>query len=204
MKNKWLGLLAASSMFAFPTYADDAFEVETSANVGFMSQYVWRGWEINKDPSGYGGFDLGYGNFYAGIWGGTDGNLGTEIDLYIGYAGEFSEQVSYDIGVIQYRYPGSDVNVEEWHITLDFDVLSATYNKGEDDNDYIELNTTFDLAEDFTLDLHYGREDTGTWTWNDYGVTLNYQVNDNYRVYLSATSKEDHDDFIFFGIHADF
>ena len=204
MNSKWLGLLVAAGMFASPSYADDAFELETSANLGFMSKYVWRGWEVNEDPSGYAGFDLGYGNFYAGIWGGTDGTLGTEIDLYAGYAAEFEDYFSYDIGVIQYRYPGADTHVEEWHITLDFDVVSATYHKGEDDYDYIELNTTFDLAEDFTLDLHYGREERGVWTWNDYGVTLNYQVNDNYRVYLSATSKEDREDFLFFGIHADF
>ena len=208
MKKTWLGCYVVLGLFVSiyspSSNADDAFDMEVTSSLGFMSKYTWRGWEINKDPSGYGAIHIGYGGFYTGIWGGTDGTLGSEIDLYVGYGGQFNDDISYDFGYIQYRYPESDVDVQEWHLTVDFSYFNASYHRGEDNYNYVELNKSFELTDKFSFDLHAGREDTGSWTWNDYQATLNYQINDNYRAYLGATSKEDHEEYVFVGLHADF
>lgn len=204
MNKKLHGILLGSVMLANPVYADDAFDLEVSANIGMVTEYIWRGWNINDELSAQGGFDLNYGNFYAGTWGGTDGNYGTEIDLYVGYAGQFNDKFSYDVGVIQYRYPKVDKNVEEWHVTVGYDFLSLSYHGGEDDYDYIEMNASFDLTDEFSLELHYGHEDNGNWTWNDYGVTLHYQINDSYRMFVAASDKENNDSHVYAGIIGEF
>lgn len=188
---------------AMPAVAQDS-EIEYSANVGLVSKYLWRGWVINSDLSASGGFDVNYKGFYAGIWGGSDENLGTEYDLYLGYAGEFGDNWNYDVGFIQYRYPNNNVEVNEAHMTLGYRFLSATYHRGEDDYDYIELNANFELTDKLGLELHVGHEDNTWRTWKDYKVSLNYQLNDNYSVYLGATDKEDNDSNFFVGLQAFF
>lgn len=204
MEQKWLNAVIVLGLLSATSFAAHSADTQVSANLGFNSKYMWRGWEINKDPSGYASVNLGVDKFYTGIWGGTDGTLGTEIDLYFGYADQLNDHIAYDVGFIQYRYDSADIEVEEWHLTLDFNFVSTTYHRGEDGYNYIELNKTFELQDKLTLDLHIGREDRNDGNLTDYGATLNYQINDNYRIYLAATDKQDHDNFVFVGIHADF
>lgn len=91
-----------------------------SANIGFMSDYVWRGWTQNDgDPSLSAGLDYeADSGFYVGTWAANVDNDGDnyELDLYGGYAGE-AGKFTYDVGVISYMYPGAtDLDFTELYV----------------------------------------------------------------------------------------
>ena len=85
-------------------------------NAGYNSTYVWRGIDQNSGSgSPYIGADLTTPiGLYIGTWtaASTGGATGTtavnqEIDIYAGIAKTFGA-VTADVGVIEYRYPGSN------------------------------------------------------------------------------------------------
>jgi uncharacterized protein (TIGR02001 family) len=182
----------------------DGHEAEITANVGVYSKYMWRGWNLNDDISVQGGIDLAYGQFYAGIWGGTDETLGTEIDYYAGVSHRFHEYLSLEVGFIQYRFDHHSIEQDEVHVTADFSLFSLSYHDGEADYDYIEANTSFELTATLSLDLHYGVEDNDVRDWYDYSARLNYTINDKYSLFLAASDKEDNDDEIYAGLIGNF
>ncbi|MBU4568407.1 MAG: TorF family putative porin, partial [Alphaproteobacteria bacterium] len=104
-------LLAAALIAAAGTASAEG---EFSGNVAISSDYVWRGVsQSNGDMAISGGFDYANGMFYAGTWASnidfedaSDANV--EIDFYGGIASEFSNGVTWDLGVIYYVYPDSE------------------------------------------------------------------------------------------------
>ena len=57
-----------------------------------------------------GGFDYSHeSGFYAGTWGSNVafGGAGLELDTYAGFTGVFEGVIDYDIGYIDYAYPGT-------------------------------------------------------------------------------------------------
>ena len=96
-------VLATGTMF---TTVAQAASIE--ANVGFTTDYIWRGMTQNDgDTSFSGGIDISTDSgFYAGTWVGdiTWDGASYELDVYGGYAGE-AGAVAYDVGYIQYMYP---------------------------------------------------------------------------------------------------
>jgi uncharacterized protein (TIGR02001 family) len=204
MKKILQGVVVSCGLMAAPAFADDAIEYEVSANIGMVSKYVWRGWNLNDSPSAQGGFDLSANGFTVGTWGGTDENLGTEIDYFVGYGTEINEYVAIDVGWIQYKFEHLVEDVEEFHVTLDFNFFSTTYHRGEDGYNYVEFNSTFELNEKFSIDFHYGFEDNDVNEWNDYQLKLNYTINDNYSLFIAGSEKEKHDSHIYAGLMAVF
>jgi len=118
------GLIAAS---ATPLAAAESSIPGTfSANVGFVSEYFFRGLSQTDDaPAIQGGFDYEVEvaeptSFYAGVWGsnvdfneasGVDGAT-MEMDLYGGLKGMIGDTgLSWDLGLIYYMYPGADSNL---------------------------------------------------------------------------------------------
>ena len=89
---------------------------EISANVTLASDYVFRGVsQTDNQLAIQGGFDWGHDSgFYVGTWasnvdsqffgGATDPQI--ELDLYAGFANEFSNGLGYDLGYLRYQYPG--------------------------------------------------------------------------------------------------
>lgn len=186
-----------------PFYAQAEETLDVSANVSIVSKYMWRGWNLNDRTSAQGGIDFAYKGFNAGTWGATDAALGTEIDVYLGYGFELSDQVSFDVGVVQYNYEGPDL--VEWHVTGDFNLFSASVHFGEDDYRYYELNAGYAINDLVSIDFHIGSEDMQSSSQlTDFQVTLNYAFNDNYTVFLAATDKEDGDSEVYFGVNASF
>lgn len=104
---------------------------EVTANIGWNSEYIFRGMP-QSDSSPFGGLDFEHRGLYAGTWAADVGN-GLEIDLYGGYGGEF-EEFSYAIGFTAYTY------------TDDFD------------DEYLELNLSGGFKF-FTLDIAIGEYD---------------------------------------------
>jgi uncharacterized protein (TIGR02001 family) len=112
MLKKKLLVVALASAFAAPAMAD------VTANVGFVTDYVYRGLtQTAHKPALQGGVDYSHASgFYAGLWGSNvswikdQGALSTgdktlELDTYLGFKGAAAE-VSYDLGAIRYNYLG--------------------------------------------------------------------------------------------------
>lgn len=107
-----------------------------SANVGYYSQYIWRGEQQNDGQSAVqGGLDYGvtlldtYIDAYVGFWGsnvsgGTNTLSGNELDYYGGFAGAvplLEDYFSYDVGFLYYDYPGmTDENTANGARNVDF------------------------------------------------------------------------------------
>ncbi|MCB1511007.1 MAG: TorF family putative porin, partial [Hyphomicrobiaceae bacterium] len=83
-----------------------------SFNFGATSDYVFRGFSQSRgDPAYQGGVDIGYGIFYAGVWGSGIDFRGTpeashEVDFYAGIKPTWGP-VTFDLGVIYYSYPNA-------------------------------------------------------------------------------------------------
>lgn len=139
-----------------------------SANIGAVSNYLWRGVTQTQDGAAVqGGLDLTHSSgFYIGTWASNvdfddeagsqevviltdlttasgfaedaDGNLvGTtsgpsdpnapnyELDLYLGFGGNITEELSYDLKGIFYAYPdGRDSNLGEIGCSMTFKWLT--------------------------------------------------------------------------------
>lgn len=152
-------IYTSASSFEFP----EKFPYgEVSANVGFYSQYVWRGEQQNAGQSAIqGGLDYGvtlldtYVDFYVGIWGsnvsgGTNSLSGNELDYYGGLTGAvpfIEDYLSWDAGILYYDYPGM---TDETSPTPDF----VEY--------YGSLSTSVPLGiTDLGLSYYYGYSPTG-------------------------------------------
>ncbi|TAL52534.1 MAG: hypothetical protein EPN80_18830 [Pandoraea sp.] len=98
--------------------AGPASALTITANVGLASDYRFRGIsQTDKNPAVQGGFDLTHtSGLYAGVWASniswiSDGNSAVsapiEMDFYGGYRGEIVKGLTFDVGGLQYYYPGS-------------------------------------------------------------------------------------------------
>lgn len=86
---------------------------DITGNLTLVSDYAFRGisqtWER---PAIQGGFDYTHASgFYLGTWasnvsGNTYPNANMEWDFYGGYNGKINDDLSYNVGLLQYYYPG--------------------------------------------------------------------------------------------------
>lgn len=103
---------------------------DLSANLGYNSEYVYRGIP-QKSSSAFGGLELQHGGLYLGAWAAEVGD-GIEIDYYGGYgfdAGDFS----FSIGGTWYTYTGDfddeylELNLGAGWKWLSFDAAIGEY-----------------------------------------------------------------------------
>lgn len=177
-----------------------------SYNVGATSDYRFRGIaQTTFKPAVQGGVDFAHkSGFYVGVWGSninwikdyvgaTDGTL--EIDVYGGYKGEITKDVSYDLGVITYQYPSNtaanvsgfaNANTTEVYGAVTYSIVTAKYsrsvsnfiaNMNSSGSQYLEVAANFDLGNGFTLTPHVGRQTIPNQTANagdytDYSLTV--------------------------------
>lgn len=165
-----------------------------TTNVGLYSQYIFRGVTYTRErPALQGGADFVHSSgFYVGFWGSNVAdtainNASLEMDFYGGYTGSVGD-VSYDLGLLQFYYPGGKYNVsEESYNTLEayagvtwkflnikysheltdyfgFNDSSVTQDFGLAGNGhsrgshYLEANLNFELPAGFSLGLHAGHQ----------------------------------------------
>ncbi|MBF0134680.1 MAG: TorF family putative porin [Magnetococcus sp. DMHC-1] len=167
-------------------------DVTINANVSLASDYVWRGLsQTDGDPAIQGGFKVSHAlGFYAGVWGsnvdfdggGTavDGGLPhMEADLSAGFAKEFPNNLSMDLGAIHYGYPGSAARVgsdfQEIYLGFGYkfmgSTLSAKYSYSPDFSgatdaagnlnrsqsaSYIEGQVDYEFPASIKGSAHYG------------------------------------------------
>lgn len=140
-----LGALSAMPVFA----ADAPAEHTVTSNVGFVSNYVYRGIaQSSTNPAVQGGMDYAHASgLYAGVWGSNvswiadsgavaTGSVTMELDTYFGYKGNVMEGVGYDVGAIRYNYLGdytaatgfAKADTAEVYAAVSYMFLTAKYS----------------------------------------------------------------------------
>ena len=139
---------------------------ELSADVAFLSQYIWRGYGLSKDslviqPS----ITAGFKGFALNLWGNLDtnneaydGSKWNETDLTFSYGHSFGI-VGLEAGYIYYALDGVD-DSKEFYLSAGVDVLLAptltVYREVSTlQGWYINLgfSHSFELPHDMSLDL---------------------------------------------------
>lgn len=116
-----------------------------SANIGFASDYYFRG-IFQAQSSANGGIDYKHDNgFYAGVWAADvsdglsagypgDDAAGLEVDGYFGYNGEFND-FTYGIGFTGYYYTDDfDDTYQEINLSGGYGLATLEVAIGEYDN----------------------------------------------------------------------
>ena len=177
-------------------------------NIGVVSLYKASG--IDQDvrepknfrPALQGGADYTADNgLYAGFWAST-GKFGNsakadlEIDLYGGYRGAITEDLSYDIGLTQYVYPGDSAgwNAKMWSAKLRYGVFTLDVGRGITSKDRevikgsVALLAAVPLTEQLTLNARYGvRANSGP---KDFSLGLGYDFGDGLLMSASVSGAE--------------
>jgi uncharacterized protein (TIGR02001 family) len=128
MRNK---LAALVLLLTLATVSAPAMAVDLSANIGYNSQYIFRGIP-QSTSSAMGGLDLEAGGFYLGTWGADVGD-GLEIDYYGGYGFEVGE-FNFGVGGTIYTYTDDfddtymEVNLSAGWKFLTFDAAIGEYD----------------------------------------------------------------------------
>ncbi len=185
-----------------------AAQAELSANIGAVSNYVWRGvTQTNDGAAIQGGIDYSHeSGFYAGTWA-SNVNGGEEWDIYAGFSGEVSG-FGYDVGVIDYMYPSanSDADFVEIYGSVSFSVLTAgiNYTVASDTSDTAGGNETFIKGDTYyyvsaSTDLGDGWGVGGTFGYYDFDDDGVAGTNTSYKhLQLDVTkSAGDFGDFTF-------
>jgi uncharacterized protein (TIGR02001 family) len=189
-----------------------------SYNLSATTDYRYRGISQSRlNPALQGGADLALkSGFYLGAWGSTinwikdagaptlanvnTGSAPVEIDLYGGYKGKVSE-LDYDVGVLQYYYPGNkysnipgaaNANTLELYGAVTFGLVTAKYShslsnlfgfKNATENSkgsgYLDLSANVDLGNGWSIVPHVGHQTVrhfGDYSYTDYAVTVNKDI----------------------------
>ena len=155
-----------------------------SANIGAVSNYLWRGLTQTGDGAAIqGGLDYSHASgFHAGTWAsnvdwGTD-KPSYELDAYFGFKGAINDDLGYALKATYYAYPdGRDVDFAELQASGTWKWLTAgvaytVYGQADDapgvrnnEAQYIQgdlyyfASLDFELPRDFGLSLRAGYTD---------------------------------------------
>lgn len=155
-KNKLLNTLMLAALAApGVALAEETSPHTVSANVGFTTDYIWRGIsQTSHNPAVQGGIDYAHASgLYAGMWGSNvswiadsgaiaagTGNATMELDTYFGFRNSFAEDFTYDVGFIRYNYLGNytenaaggftKADTDEVYGTIGYKWITAKYSYG--------------------------------------------------------------------------
>ena len=198
-----------------------------SFNVGVVSDYRFRSVaQTSFKPALQLGADYAHkSGAYVGIWGSninwikdyvgaTDGS--TEVDLYGGFKGEIAKDLTFDVGVITYQYPGNtadtvlaNANTTEVYGALTFGIVTAKYSQATSNfianpdskgANYFELAAALDLGNGFTLTPHVGRQSIPNQAGNagdytDWSLTLTKDFGTGLTASIAAMTTDAKDAF---------
>ncbi|MBF0177645.1 MAG: hypothetical protein HQL63_12480 [Magnetococcales bacterium] len=186
--------LAVAGMAAAPSVQAEtkAGDFTVTSNVSLTSDYVWRGIsQTDRDPALQGGFKVSHDlGLYVGVWGSNvdfdggapavDGGLPhLEVDINGGFAKEFSNGMSVDVGYLHYAYPGSAARMGsafgEYYLGLGYKIagvgLTTKYSfspdfsgaadaagnlVGSQSASYVEGQADYEFPEKIKASAHYG------------------------------------------------
>lgn len=185
---------------------------ETSGSVNVTSEYMWRGIDSSGGAAVQGSLDWSSpSGVYAGTWasnsyGAAAGLLGTtEVDFYVGWAGEMGNGLGVDLGLVYYMFPdvdesapGTDIDFFEVYGGLSFGGLSgsiyytpdyfAVEDGGAPDGEaiYITLAYTANLREGLDMTFQVGNSSgdgiDAVWTdsYTDWSITTSKDLGDGW------------------------
>ncbi len=121
-----------SALVALVLFATSAAQAELSGNLGFASDYYYRG--IFQAPNSVsGGLDYEKSGFYLGTWA-ADVKDGLEVDGYFGYGGEVGG-IGYSVGYTGYFYTGDfDDTYQELNLGTSYGLFSLDVALGQYNN----------------------------------------------------------------------
>ena len=213
--NKSILFLAIASTLVATARAEEPPASPFSANISLISDYRYRGISQTRlKPAVQGGLDYAFASgFYVGTWASTIrwikdagriagvdvGSANVEWDLYGGYKGEIAKDFTYDVGVLQYYYPGNHyanisgakgANTTEIYGALTYGPATVKYSHsvtplfgfGNSKNSgYLEAAATFDLGSGFGITPHVGYQrvagsvggvsNSSLYSYTDYSLT---------------------------------
>lgn len=143
---------------AAPALAQATSPHTVSANIGLVSDYRFRGIsQTFKNPAVQGGFDYSHSSgFYLGNWNSNVSGVqfpngaSLEMDFYGGWKTTFANDFSFDVGLLQYYYPGTKfltaggtekADTLEGYIGLGWKFLSFKYSYAFTDAFGVNSNT---------------------------------------------------------------
>ena len=164
------------------TISAPAMAVDLSANIGYNSQYIYRGIP-QKNSSAFGGLDLAANGFYLGTWGADVGD-GIEIDYYGGYGfnvGDFN----FGVGGTLYTYTGDfddtykEINLSAGWKFLTFDAAIGRYDNFSGPTlDYQFYSLTAEYKGFYGKVGWFADDFDGTYIEGGYGNTLTVKETD--------------------------
>ena len=174
-KMKILSSLVASIL----SFLTMDIQADVSANIGFESEYIFRGIAQEKS-SASAGLDYSANGFYVGTWAAqvTDG---LEVDGFFGYSGfSENEDFSYNLGFTGYYYTDDfDDTYEEFNLGFAYKSFSFNSAFGEYDNfdgdtqDYTFISASYEFDSGFYITFGDFSEDfDGRYSELGYGFTL--------------------------------
>lgn len=109
-------VLASAALTAAPAMAQDEPEsdITVTGNVSIVSDYRFRGVSLSAgDPAIQGGLTIGHkSGFYIGTWASSLEDTPVygemEMDLFAGWKGEVTSNLTLDVGLTYYAYPSKD------------------------------------------------------------------------------------------------
>ena len=197
MKNILAVVAGTVVLTSAPTlgFAQDASPL--SFNAAVSSDYRYRGISQSRlKPAVSAGVDSALpAGFYVGAWASSikwikdaGGDAGAEIDVYGGYKGEIAKDVSFDVGVLTYQYPGHDLavspNTTEVYGAVTFGPATLKYSHAvtnlfgfdnSKNSNYVDLSASFDVGGGVTLAPHVGYHKVaknGDFSYTDYSLTV--------------------------------
>ncbi len=153
-----------------------------SANIGFASDYYYRG-IFQSQSSASGGIDYENNGFYAGVWAAdvedeSQDSLGTEIDGYFGYGGEVGD-FTYGIGFTGYYYTQDfDDTYQEINLSGGYGIATVDVAIGEYDNfsgptqDYTYYSLTLEKNGLYGKYAGFSQDADGEYFELGYGATV--------------------------------
>lgn len=106
-----------------------------SAGFGFLSNYVFRGAEVERSVA-YASADYNAKGFYVGTWLGD--TTTAELDVYLGYLGDISKNVRLGLGVTAYEYLDDSARGDrqaEANAYARFGIVGFEFAAGQDKDD---------------------------------------------------------------------
>ncbi len=208
MKLKPLSLLLMASLGApLAVQAAETSPHTFTGNVSLASDYIFRGIsQTGHDPAIQGGLDYAHSSgFYLGVWGSNvgwiedyqlydSGNI--ELDLYAGFRNSIGDTgITYDLGAIQYYYPGdrggaTDADTTEVYAALGWKWFTVKYSytvsdesfgfANADGSNYLDISASVPIGETgLTAGAHWGTfefEDNSAQDYDDWKVSLAYDM----------------------------
>ena len=186
-------------------------QAEVTANIGWQSDYIFRG-ILQAPSSAQGGIDYSNNGFYIGTWG-ADVDQGLETDLYFGYSG--GDKVTYTVGYTGYYYTDNwDDTYKELNLGVGYGIFALDVALGNwggfgNKQDYTFSSITISpkmgpyfKVGSFSQDFSGSYFEVGyTWSFEDQGIDLSFTYDHSSDLAVDANGGEN---AIAFGIKKNF